>query len=67
MTLLISHAEVASHIAQPETLTTRIYNYVLGAVERRRREKKKDRQAMLAQVPIFTKNKNKNYISCPLP
>ena len=24
------HAEVASHIAQPEALTTRIYNHVLG-------------------------------------
>ena len=26
-----THAEVASHRAQPEALTTRIYNYVLGS------------------------------------
>ena len=35
------HTEVASHIAQPESLTTRIYNYVLGGFG----EKKKRRLA----------------------
>ena len=30
MVLLSGHAEAASHIAQPEALTTRIYVYVLG-------------------------------------
>ena len=40
--------------AQPEGPTTGIYNYVLGALGRRRR-KKKDWQQMLPQVPIFKK------------
>ena len=29
---LSGHAEVASHIVQPEVLTTGIYNYVLGGL-----------------------------------
>ena len=56
------HAEVASHIAQPEALTTRIYNYVLGVEEalgRRRRRKKEDWQQMLARVPIFKEKRNR--------
>ena len=32
------HAEVASHIAQPEGPTTRIYNYVLGAFEEKKKK-----------------------------
>ena len=37
-----SHAEVAFHIAQPEALTTRIYNYVLGGLgEKKKRKKEK--------------------------
>ena len=32
---LSGHAEAASHIAQPEALTTRIYNYYWGALGRR--------------------------------
>ena len=45
----------ASHAAQPEALTTRIYNYVLGGFgEKKTRKKKKgDWQQTLAQVPIF--------------
>ena len=35
-----SHVEVASHVAQPEVPTTRIYNYVLGVWGRRKRKKK---------------------------
>ena len=35
------HAEVPSHIAQPEALTTRIHNYVLGAFWEKNKEKKK--------------------------
>ena len=37
---LSGHAEAASHTAQPEWPTTRIYNYVLGGF----REKKKKRK-----------------------
>ena len=37
----LGHAEVASHIAQPEALTTRIYNYVLGGFEEKKEKKKK--------------------------
>ena len=48
------HAEVASHIAEPEGSTARIYNCVLGA-SRRRRRKKEDWQRMLAQM---SKKKN---------
>ena len=35
------HAEAASHIAQPEALTTVIYNYVL---RRRRRKEEEEEQ-----------------------
>ena len=48
------------HLAQPEALTTRIYNYVLeGFVEKKKkkRRRKKDWKQMLAQVPIFKKTK----------
>ena len=46
----------ASHIAQPEAFTTRIYNYVLGGFgEKKKKKKKDDWQEMLAQVPIFKK------------
>ena len=45
-----SHAEAASHTAQPEGPTTRIYNYVLGGSEKK--EKKKNR---LATGPVFKK------------
>ena len=47
----------ASHIAQPEALTTKIYNYILGGFGERKKEKKEDWQQMLAQVPIFKKKK----------
>ena len=49
-----SHAEAASHIAQPEGPTTRIYNHVLGGFGEKKK-KKKDWQEMLAQGPIFKK------------
>ena len=36
------HSEAASHIGQPEALTTRVYHCVLGGFgERRRRKKRK--------------------------
>ena len=35
------HAEAASHVAQPEALTTGIYNYVLGGGFGETKEKKK--------------------------
>ena len=55
------HAEVVSHIAQPEALTTRIYNYVLGSFgEKKEKKKKEDWQQMLAQVPIFKKTNSPN-------
>ena len=40
----LSYAEAASHIAQPEALTTRIYNCVLGAMGRRRKGKRKKKR-----------------------
>ena len=51
-----SHAEVASHIAQPEGPATRIYNCVLGDFgEKRKKRKKEDWQHKLAQVPKLRK------------
>ena len=34
------HAEAASHIAQPEALTTRIYNYVPGGFGEKNKTKR---------------------------
>ena len=49
---------MAPHIAQPEELTTRIHNYVLGDFGKKEKKKKKeDGQQMLAQVPIFKRKK----------
>ena len=60
------HAEAASHIAQPEALTTRTYNYVLGGFGKKKEEKRKaDWQQMLAQVPIFKNKKNRHYSRMP--
>ena len=59
---LSGHAEVASHVAQPEALTTRIYKNVWGGLwgeEEKEEEKKEDWQQMLAQVPIFKKKTKK--------
>ena len=50
------HAEVASHMPQIEGPTTKIYNYVLGEFWEKK-QKKKDWQQLLAQVPIFKINK----------
>ena len=49
------HAEAASHIPQPEALTTRRYNYVPGGFGEKKKKKKKDWQQMLAQVSVFKK------------
>ena len=38
------HAEVASHIAQPEGPTARIYNYVLGGGRFGEKKRKKRRR-----------------------
>ena len=35
------HTEAASHTAQPEALTTRTYNYVLGGFGEKKKEKGK--------------------------
>ena len=35
------HAEAASQIAQPEGLTTRVYNYGLGGFGEKNKEKKR--------------------------
>ena len=48
------HAEAVPYVAQPEGPTIRIYNYVLGSCGEKK-EKKKDWQQTLAQVPIFKK------------
>ena len=59
------HIEAASHIPQLEGCATQIYNRVRGQVwGDKAGKKKKDWQQLLAQVPIFKKNK-KNKI-CPL-
>ena len=38
------HAEAASHIAQPEGPTTRIYNYVLGGFGEKKKGKEKEKE-----------------------
>ena len=48
-------SEVASHIAELEGPTTRIYNYVQGGFG----EKKKDWQQMIAQGQTLKKKKKK--------
>ena len=39
-----SHAETVSHIGQPEALTTRICNYILGGFGEKKKKKKKERK-----------------------
>ena len=39
------HAEVASHTAQPEGPTTKIYNYVLGGFGENKKKRNKKRLA----------------------
>ena len=39
------HAEAASHVAQPEALTTGIYNYVLGGFGEKKKKRNKIRLA----------------------
>ena len=53
------HTGVASHVPQLEGPTTKRYNHVLGGFREKksRKEKKEDWQQLLAQVPIFKKNK----------
>ena len=52
-----SHAEVVSHIAQPETFTTRIYNYVLGGVgEKKKGEKKRSATVVSSDAHLEKKN-----------
>ena len=55
------HVEAVSHVRQPEALTTRIHNYVLGSFGEKKKKKKTDWQQLLAQVPIFKKKKRKKY------
>ena len=38
------HAEVASHIEQPEGPTTGIYNYVLGGFGKKKKKKEKKKE-----------------------
>ena len=47
------------HIAQPEALITRIYNYVPGGFEEKKKKRKKRRLTtdVIVQMPIFKKNK----------
>ena len=44
------HAEAASHIAQPETLTTRIYSCVLGGFGEKKKKKKKKKRRLATDV-----------------
>ena len=45
-----SHAEAASHIAEPEGPTTRIYNYVLEGFGEKNKKKKKEKIANRCQL-----------------
>ena len=56
-----SHAEVVSHIAQPEALTTRIYNYVLGVFGKK---KNKTRLATDVSSGANLKKKKKSNNRC---
>ena len=59
------HAEAASHMAQPEGRTTRIYNYLLrGFGEKKNKKKNEDWQQTLAQVPILEKKSNLWFEDC---
>ena len=40
MAPLPGHAEVASRMPQPEALTARVYNYVLGGLGEKKKKKK---------------------------
>ena len=42
--------EVASHIAQPEGPTSRIYNYVLGGFGDKKKKKKKKKRRLATDV-----------------
>ena len=54
------HAEAASHIAEPEAPTTRIYNYVLGGFGEK--EKKGRLATDVSSGPSLKKEKYRNYI-----
>ena len=50
-----------SHIAQAEGPATKICNYLLGGFgEKKKKKKQEDWQQLLAQVPIFKKQQQKN-------
>ena len=52
MALLIRPYEAASHMPQPEALTTRIYNCVLGGFGEKKKKKKKIAK-VASSGPIF--------------
>ena len=56
---LSSHAEAASHVAQPEGPTSRIYNYILGAFGEKKKKKKKKRLATVVSSGANLKIKKK--------
>ena len=53
------HAEAVSHIAQAETLTTRIYNYVLGGFGENK--KKKDWQHLVSSGANLKRKEKKSW------
>ena len=44
------HAEAASHIAQPEALTNRIYDYVLGGFGEKKKKKKTQEKCISKKI-----------------
>ena len=47
---LSSHAEAASHIAEPEGPTTRMYNYVLGGFGEEKKKEEEEEKRLATDV-----------------
>ena len=56
------NAEAAAHTAQPEGPTTRIYNYVLGALGSRRGKKTRLATDVISGANLLKKQKRNNTI-----
>ena len=52
---------MASHIAQPEALTTRIYNYALGALGEKKKGGEKNRRRLATVVSSGANLLKKSY------
>ena len=58
------HAELASHIAQPEVLKLEYTTMDPGGFREKKKKKEKDWQQMLVQVPIFKKKEDMANSTC---